>query len=154
MLIRKTVFTVGLMMGTLVAQGWATTTAGSHPGYLQALSDLREARWMLTHQTGDTKVYDDEKVALTEVDAAIGEIKNASIDDGKSLSEHPSVDVSEHGSRLLRSLETLHKAQTDIRGEGDKPDVKELRTKANHHIDLAIQAADRAHSAWLKDNKK
>ena len=142
------------MAGGFISMGWAANSAANHPGYVQALSDLRAAQWMLTHQTGDAKVYDDEKVALNETNAAIGEIKNASIDDGKSSSDRGNVDVTEHGSRLLRALETLHKAQADIRGEGDKPDVKDLRIQANHHIDLAIQAADRAHTAWLKDNKK
>lgn len=142
----------------LISPGLAATPAiaasGNHPGYMQALSDLREAHAMLTQQSSDAKVYDGEKKALSEVDAAIGEIKSASIDDGKSVSDYPKVDVTEHGSRLLRSVEVLHKAQADIRGEGDKPDVKELRVKANHDIDLAIQSAYAAHQEWVKDNKK
>ena len=52
---------------------------GKHPGFLHALTDLRTARWFLNHQPGDAKVYGDEDVAITEIDAAIGEIKKAAI---------------------------------------------------------------------------
>jgi hypothetical protein len=31
-------------------------TAGDHPGYLHALTDLRGARWNLQHRPGDTRM--------------------------------------------------------------------------------------------------
>jgi hypothetical protein len=124
---------------------------GKHPGYLHALSDLRAARWFLYHQPGDSRVSGDEDVGITEIDAAINEIKRASIDDGKDLNDHPAVDIKEHGSRLLKSIETLRKAHADIQGEEDNPQVHELRHRALEHIDKAIHAADHAHSEWLKE---
>ena len=127
---------------------------GAHPGYLHALTDLRTARWFLYHQPGDAKVYGDEDVGITEVDAAIGEIKKASIDDGKDVNDHPKVDVHEHGSRLLKAIETLKKAHADIDGEEDNPEARGLRHRALEHIDKALHAAERAHAAWLKDNGK
>jgi hypothetical protein len=127
---------------------------GRHPGYLHSLTDLRTARWLLSHQAGDAKVYGDEDVAITEINAAIGEIKKASIDDGKNLDDHPNVDVSEHGSRLLRSMEALKKARADIAGEEDNPEVRDLRHRAFDHIDRALSAASKAHIAWLKDMGK
>jgi hypothetical protein len=127
---------------------------GAHPGYLHALTDLRTARWFLYHQPGDAKVYGDEDVGITEVDAAIGEIKKASIDDGKDVNDHPKVDVHEHGSRLLKAIETLKKAHADIDGEEDNPEARGLRHRALDHIDKALHAAERAHAAWLKDNGK
>lgn len=127
---------------------------GKHPGYLHALTDLRAARWFLYHQPGDSKVAGAEDVAITEIDAAIGEIKRAAIDDGKDLNDHPAVDVKEHGSRLLKSIETLKKAKEDISKEEDNPEVRELRHKAHEHIDQAIRASERAHADWLKDVKK
>ena len=127
---------------------------GKHPGYLHALTDLRTARWLLSHQPGDTKVYEGEDAAIDETNATIGEIKKASIDDGKDINDHPNVDVSEHGSRLLRAIETLKKAQADISGEEDNPEVHELRHRALEHIDHAIHAADKAHAAWLKEQGK
>jgi hypothetical protein len=144
---------LGITAAALVSTAWAASP-GRHPGYLQALSDLRAARGFLAQQPGDAQVSENEKRAISEVDAAIGEINKASIDDGKPLSDHPSVDVSEKGSRLLRSLETLHKAQDDIRGEVESPDVKGLRARANQHIGLAIQYANGAHDDWMRENKK
>lgn len=132
----------------------AEVLPGKHPAYLHALTDLRTARWFLEHQAGDAKVYGDEDVAITEIDAAINEIKHASIDDGKDLHDHPQVDVHEHGSRLLKSIETLKKAHGDIDKEEDNPEVRELRHHALEHIDRAIHAADKAHAEWLKDAKK
>lgn len=126
---------------------------GKHPGYLHALTDLRTARWFLNHQPGDAKVYGDEDVAITEVDAAIAEIKKASIDDGKDLNDHPNVDVGEHGSRLLKSIETLKKAHADVGQEEDNPEAKHLRHEALQHIDHALHAAEKAHAQWLKDKK-
>jgi len=124
---------------------------GKHPGYLHCLSDLRAARWFLYHQPGDSAVAGDEDVAIAEIDAAISEIKRASIDDGKDLNDHPKVDVKEHGSRLLKSIETLKKAHADIDGEEDNPEVRELRHHALEHIDRAIRAAEHAHAAWLME---
>ena len=127
---------------------------GAHPGYLHALTDLRTARWLLSHQPGDAKVYGDEDVAIQEINAAINEIKKASIDDGKNLDDHPNVDTGEHGSRLLRSIETLKKARADIAQEEDNPMVRDLRNRAWGHIDSAIHAADHAHAQWLHDMGK
>ena len=132
----------------------AADLPGKHPAYLHALTDLRTARWLLEHQQGDVKVYADEDVAITEVDATINEIKRASIDDGKDLHDHPNVDVHEHGSRLLRSIESLKKARADISGEEDNPGIHELRRRALEHLDHAIRAADHAHAEWLKDVKQ
>jgi hypothetical protein len=140
-----------LSLGPLSAT--AQALPGKHPSYLHALTDLRTARWLLEHQPGDAKVYGDEDVALTEVDATINEIKRAAIDDGKDLHDHPNVDVHEHGSRLLRSIESLKKARADIGQEEDNPAIHELRHRSLEHVDRAIRAAEHAHAQWLKDVK-
>jgi hypothetical protein len=127
---------------------------GPHPGYLHSLTDLRAARWFLYHQPGDSAVAGEEDVAITEIDAAINEIKRASIDDHKDLNDHPHVDIKEHGSRLLKAIETLHKAHGDIDQEEDNPDVRELRHRALEHIDKAIHAADEAHTKWVQEIHK
>ncbi|HLJ90153.1 MAG TPA: hypothetical protein VKZ53_25305 [Candidatus Angelobacter sp.] len=145
---------LGVLLGLAVMPATSQVLPGKHPGYLHALTDLRTARWLLYHQAGDQKVYSDEDVAIQEIDAAIGEIKRASIDDHKDLNDHPQVDVKEHGSRLLRAIETLKKAHADIDHEEDNPEARELRHRASEHIERATKAAERAHSEWLKDNKK
>lgn len=146
---------VSLALGiTAPLAATAQQLPGKHPGYLHALTDLRTARWFLFHQPGDSKVSGSEDVAITEIDAAIGEIKKASIDDGKDLNDHPNVDVKEHGSKLLRAIETLKKSKEDISKEEDNPEARELRRKAHEHIDRAIKAAEMAHADWLKEKKK
>jgi hypothetical protein len=143
-----------LLGAVLASPVSAAELPGKHPGYLHALSDLRAARWFLNHQAGDAKVYAGEDVGITEVNAAINEIKHAAIDDGKDINDHPAVDVKEHGSRLLKAIETLEKARADINGEEDNPEVRALRHKAHEHIDRAIVAAKEAHAAWLKETHK
>lgn len=124
---------------------------GRHPGYLHALSDLREARFYLERQPGDPRVYAEEDRAIGEIDAAIGEVKHAAWDDGKDLRDHPAADAHEHGSRLLKSIEALHSAQHDISGEEDNPEERDLRRRAMEHIDRALHAAGEAHDEWLRD---
>ena len=123
---------------------------GKHPYYLHALSDLRTARWMLEHRPGDAAVSAQEDVAVAEIDKAIGEIKRASIDDGKDIHDHPAVDVpGNHPGRLHKARELLRKVHSDVDREEDDPMTKGLKDRAVHHIDEAIHATDRA----LKDAK-
>lgn len=72
-------------------------------------------------------VQSGEDTAITEIEAAIGEIKKASIDDGKDLNDQPNIDVKDHGSRLLRAIEAIKSAHDDISGEEDNPEVSGLR---------------------------
>ena len=153
----KTQLSKGLVLLALAIAAPLAATAGplpgEHPGYLHALTDLRAARWFLYHQPGDAKVSGSEDVAIMEIDKAIREIKLASIDDGKDINDHPGVDANEHGSKLLRSIETLKKAREDISREEDNPEARELRHRAHEHIDRAIKAAEKAHADWLQDKR-
>ena len=140
-----------ILIGVAAMAASAQELPGSHPFYQHALTDLRTARWYLSHQPGDRGVYAGEDVAIEEIDAAINEIKRASSDDGKDINVHPDVDVKERGSRLLRAIETLNKAHSDIDREEDNAEVRDLRHRALWHIDRATRAADQAHAAWLMD---
>ena len=118
---------------------------GKHPYYLHALSDLRAARWMLSHRPGDPAVSAQEDVAITEIDKAIGEIKKASIDDGKNLEDHPPVQgINDRPGRLHKALELLHKVHGDVAREEDDPFTKGLRDRAIMHIDEAMHATEHA----------
>jgi hypothetical protein len=118
---------------------------GKHPAYLHALSDLRAARWMLEHRPGDAAVSAHEDVAIAEIDAAIGEIKHAAIDDGKNIEDHPSVDGPKNRpGRLHKALELLHKVHSDVAREEDGPMTRGLRDRSIGHIDAAIHATDGA----------
>jgi hypothetical protein len=135
-----------ILMGATAMPASPRVLPGKDPGYLHALTTLRTARWFLNHQARDRKVYAGEDVAILEIDAAINEIKRASIDDGKDIYDHPIIDVNQRGSRLLRSIETLNMAHADIDQEEDNPEVRDLRHRALEHINRATRAADRAHT--------
>jgi tetratricopeptide (TPR) repeat protein len=115
------------------------------PAYLHALSDLRAARWMLEHRPGDWARTEDEVEAVKQIDAAITELKNAAIDDGKDINDHPKVDEkSEHMGRLHDAIEFLKKARANIFQEEYNEKAEGLRDRAYRHIDEAINATQKA----------
>jgi hypothetical protein len=132
----------GLLLLPLLANA---DLPGKHPYYLHALSDLRTARWMLEHRPGDAAVSANEDAAITEIDAAIREIKHAAIDDGKNVNDHPNVDVpADRPGHLHKALELLRKVHSDVAREEDDPVTRGLRDRAVGHIDGAIHATERA----------
>jgi hypothetical protein len=118
---------------------------GEHPYYLHALSDLRAARWMIEHRPGNWQQTTDEVEAVRQIDAAISEIKKASIDDGKNLADHPAVDErNEHDGRLHVAVDYLKKARQDIGQDEDNRFAQGLQERAYLHIDNAISAVRKA----------
>ncbi|HEY6482673.1 MAG TPA: hypothetical protein VIY54_04025 [Steroidobacteraceae bacterium] len=117
---------------------------GKHPFYLHALSDLRTARWMLEHRPGDAAVTAEEDAAVTQIDAAIGEMKRAAIDDGKDLHDHPKAGPDDRPGRLHKALELLREAHSDVAREEDDPMTKGLRNRAIGHVDAAMHATEKA----------
>src|ERR1043166_1127718 len=109
MKIRNRALAVGVLLAAF-SLGASADLPGKHPYYLHALTDLRTARWMLEHRPGDAAVSGQEDVAITEIDAAIGEIKRAAIEDGKDIHDHPKVDAPhDRPGRLHKALEILRK---------------------------------------------
>jgi hypothetical protein len=119
---------------------------GPHPAYLHALSDLRAARHYLNDGWAWGPVRHDDDVAVREIDAAINEIKHASIDDGKGLNDPFPIDrsLSPH-DRFRKANELLAAAHHDLDHAEDVPWSRELRNRALVHIDMAHQTVD---SAW------
>jgi hypothetical protein len=118
---------------------------GRHPYYLHALSDLRTARWLIEHKGGDWEMHDDEHYAVSEIEAAIGEIKHASVDDGKNIDDYVPMDAPrDREGRLHQALEILHKVHSDVAREEDDPYTRGLRDRAVGHIDNAMHATERA----------
>jgi hypothetical protein len=123
----------------------ASAGVWDHPYYLHALTDLRAARWMLEHRPGNWAQTNDEIEAVHQIDAAIGEIKKASIDDGKNIADHPPVDEDpNHGGRLHKAADFLKKARQDISHDEDNQFAQGLQMRAYDHIDKALNATHRA----------
>jgi hypothetical protein len=117
---------------------------GQHPYYLHALSDLRLARAHLRRPDGGALRHE-EQDAIHDIDDAIGDIKRASIDDGKNLDDHPPVDANlDWGGRLHKARELLDKAHDDVAHEEDDPAAVGLKDRALRHIDGAHHHVDEA----------
>jgi hypothetical protein len=127
------------------ADAASTSLKGDHPYYLHALSDLRAARWMVEHRPGNWQQTVDEIEAVRRIEAAINEIKRASVDDGKNLEDHPPVDEHpDHPGRLHAALDFLRKARQDIGHDEDNRFAQGLQARAYGHIDGAIDAVKKA----------
>jgi hypothetical protein len=118
---------------------------GPHPAYLHALSDLRAARHYLNDGWAWAPVKHDDDVAIHEIDAAINEIKQASIDDGKGLNDpfHMDANLSAH-DRFRKANELLLAAHNDLARAEDVPQARGLRDRASLHIDRAHEVVDKA----------
>ena len=122
----------------------APVAQARHPAYLHALTDLRAARWLIEHRPGDWAQTGDEMEAVRRIDAAISEIRRASIDDGKNLADHPPLDERpDHHGRIHEAVEYLRKARADVSGAETNGFANGLRDRAIGHIDGAINAARR-----------
>ncbi len=131
------------MVLSLAPAGLHAEQPGRHPAYLHALADLRHARAHLERRGGDAMVKWDEQTAIREIDAAIREIKEASIEDGKNLRDHPPVDARmDYAGRLGRAVELLHKAEQDCSEEEDNGFARGLKKRAQEHIREAIRFSE------------
>ena len=128
---------------TLVPLSVHADEPGHHPAYLHAMADLRHARAHLERQGGDVEFRWDEGAAIREIDLAIREIRDAAIDDGKNLADHPPVDSrSDYFGRVRRSLELLRQARADCAEEEDNAFARGLRRRALRHIEAAIRLVE------------
>jgi hypothetical protein len=146
--IRTTTLTIALILLGVFALSspgaHAQQVPGPHPAYLHALSDLRLARAYLD-QIAWPPVQRDEEHAIREIDAAIAEIKRASIDDGKGLADHPPIDARMRpDGRFRKALGLLDKAHNDTARAEDVPEARGMRDRAVHHIDEAHGTVDQA----------
>jgi hypothetical protein len=141
----KSAFTTLLMLLAFTVSASADPAApANYPAYLHALSDLRDARAHLERPDGGA-LHQQEKDAIKEIDKAIGEIKGASIDDGKDLNDHPPVDAHmPWGGRLHKALDLLGKAHNDVSHEEDDPAAQGLQQRALEHIDKAHHHVEEA----------
>jgi hypothetical protein len=129
----------------LLLSACASQPTSRHPAYLHALSDLRTARWMLEHRPGDAAVSAHESEAIAEIDRALAELKQAAVDDGKNINDHPAADVpGDYRGRLHKAADLLRKVRADTYREEDNPSARGLRDRALGHVDAALHATERA----------
>jgi hypothetical protein len=143
--VRWMVLAAGLFAATAPMTMQAQQVPGPHPAYLHALSDLRAARHYLNDAWAWAPVKHDDNEAIREIDAAINEIKKASIDDGKGLNDPFSIDthLSPH-DRFRKANELLWSAHNDLSRAEDVPASRGLRDRAIGHVDRAHQIVDAA----------
>lgn len=135
----------------LIAFGLALGIAGNakpapdkHPGYLHALGNLRYARALIAHPDSGV-LHDPEKQAMDEIDAAIAEIKAASIDDGKSIDDHAGIDSHMRWiPRLNKAADVLDKAHDDVQKESDDAASQGLQARILEHIGKAHRHVEEA----------
>ena len=90
----------------------------------------------------------DEHLAIADIDRAIADIKQAAIDDGKNLEDHPAVDDhAPRAGRLHLALDALRSARKDIEHEEDNAGATGLRNRANKDIDEAIHKVEQGINA-------
>jgi hypothetical protein len=136
----RIVFPSALALATVFAGNAFAEQPGKHPALLHALSDLRFARANLERRGGDAQAKWDESQAIGDIDGAIRKIKDAAIDDGKNLADHPPVDASlARGGRLHHALEALEAAHHDVGKEEDDAFAQGLKKRALQDIDSAIR---------------
>ena len=135
----------GLMATAAPMTVQAQVVPGPHPAYLHALSDLRAARHYLHDGWAWGPVRHDDDAAIREIDAAIGEIKHAAIDDGKGDADPFPIDhsLTPH-DRFRKANELLASAHHDLDRAEDVPESRGLRNRAIGHIDAAHQVVDNA----------
>jgi hypothetical protein len=123
----------------------AQQVPGPHPAYLHALSDLRAARHYLNDGWAWEPVRRDDNAAIGEIDAAIREIKQAAIDDGKGVNDPFPIDkhLGPH-DRFRKANELLAAAHNDLARAEDVPESRGLRDRAIHHVDEAHRIVDNA----------
>jgi hypothetical protein len=110
-----------------------------HPNYLNALADLRTGRWLIEHRPGDAQQTEHEGLAVKRIDEALTLIKKASIDDGKDVNDHLTVDEKpDRAGRLQQATEFLKKAERDVNLEEDNAFANGLKDQSMKLIAEAI----------------
>jgi len=128
----------GLALAMLAGSSSAMTP-GPHPGYLHALTELRDARWMIEHRGGNERLLALESGAVSDINAAIGDCRHAAMMDDKNLDSHPPADFpATEGGRLHKALDLLGQALDDVNRLESNPDARGYQRGAARHIQSAI----------------
>ena len=133
---------LGLTAFTLLAL--AVPAQAQHPGYLHALSNLRQARALL-QSDNRSGMREERSRALDEIDRAIQEVRRAVREEGRESRWTPPPATQGDPARPLRSAMTLlDEAHRDVARGVDTSDYRGLQDRALRHIDEAQRSLGRA----------
>ena len=128
------------------AQWWQ-----QHPAYLHAMSDLRQAYWLVVHKDErDPVAKDEERHAAGAIRAAYQNLADAAITDHKNIDDQPPADMvfDARGGRLHRAMDLLRDAHNEVAREEDDAQARGFKNRALRQIDAAAAATDAAMHAW------
>jgi hypothetical protein len=115
----------------------ATPANAQEPAYLRAISNLRTAKAYLGMDTRPA-FRGDRIVAIQEIDAAIGEMQRAAVDDGRNPWHTP---PPQSGSDPLgpvhSAMRLMNEALGDVERGGDNPRNAGLQARSIHHVKQA-----------------
>lgn len=139
----------------------AVPPPAAHPAYAMAMGNLRHARALLERPAGAADVKWDEKMAIGEIDAAIKEARDARMDDGAPMTEHPPIDNKlVYRDRLQQAMKLLGDSAKDLDEKEDNAWAKKDRKQAVEHVRRAEKEVREAMSdrkadkAEVKEEKK
>jgi len=140
---RKSLALAAFAVAPLLLGVQPSQAQGNHPAYLHALSDLRLMRAYLDRLTPSERIDAESQHAIQEIDAAIHEVKEAAIDDGKDLRDHPPIDARIMPTdRFHKAREAGNAAWHDLDREEDNGFAHGLKHRAMAHIEEANHTVD------------
>jgi len=128
------------------AQWWQ-----QHPAYLHAMSDLRQAYWLVAHRDSmDPVAKVEEQRAEGAIRAAYQNLKDAAITDDKNIDDQPpsAMDFGYHRGRLHHAMDLLRDAHNAVDKEEDDPAARGFKQRALSAIDHAAAETNAAMHAW------
>jgi hypothetical protein len=149
--IRPRALLIGLLAAMLIPAAAGAQWWRHHPGYLQAMSDLRTAYWLMEHhEARDPVARIEEKRALNHTRVAYEQLKEAAIIDERDINDQPPADMTyyDHRGRLHRALDLLRDAYRHVEHEEEDPAARGLKNRALVHVDEAVQDTIAAIRAW------
>jgi hypothetical protein len=111
------------------------------PNYFQAVSELRDARWLAEHRDGGP-LEERERNALGEIDRALEDVERAANIDARFAYQRPRDDAYPGPARLRRVSELLRAARADVSQSSDVNEGRDDQHRAIEHIDTAIRITE------------
>ncbi len=114
-----------------------------HPHYVRAILQLRLMRAYLNRQTPSEQLDNEQVAAMSEIDSAMGEIFDASIEDGHDPHWVPSIEGHlRRGDRFRRARDAGAVAFNEVNQVEDNGFANGLKRRALVHIERANRMVD------------